>query len=625
MAQFTTKYLILGGVMAGFAALANPAQAELQICNETEYTQSVSIGYKGDEDWTSEGWWNIEPGDCATPVQGDLKNRFYYYRAEIDGGDFAGQGYSFCTDPSEYTIVGDTDCEARGYETEDFREIDTGETATEFVFTLVSGQPAETDTQTAGEPSGDGGLEICNRTEDVQSISIGYEGPDGWTSEGWWNIDPDACATPVQGDLQNRYYYFRAEVNGGPFEGEGYYFCTDPAEYTIVGDEDCEARGYASESFSEIDTGPTATQYTYELVAGGSAENTVTTGDGGLEFCNETGHVQSVSIGYEGDDGWMSEGWWNIEPGSCAWPVEGDLQNRYYYYRAEVDGGDFEGEGYTFCTSPDEYTIIGDTDCEARGYDTEDFEEIDTGPTATQFTVSITVGGIVGDGGAEQGGDSGLQFCNETSILQTVAIGYQDDEDWVSEGWWNIGAGDCAIVKPGALQNRYYYYRPEVDGVLVGEGDTYTFCIDPEEFTITGDTDCESRGYVTADFLEVDTGATALEYTVRLTSVPDTTTEADSGGKGGAQSGTLTDTQGDTGDTASSTDTGMDSGSDPVKDPGAGTDVNTTDTRGDLPGDVEEPGTDPEPEPDVTPEPEPEDEPSRGGTRGGTRGGSRGG
>ncbi len=586
MAHFTHKTLIFGGLSAGLAGFATMAQAELQICNETEYTQSVSIGYKGAEDWTSEGWWNIAPGDCATPVTGDLKNRFYYYRAEIDGGDFPGQGYSFCTDPGEYTIIGDTDCEARGYETEDFREIDTGETATEFIFTLVPGQPAETETQTAGELSGggDGGLEICNRTDDTQSISIGYEGPDGWTSEGWWNIDPGDCATPVTGDLQNRYYYFRAEVNGGPFEGEGYFFCTDPSEYTIVGDEDCGARGYDSESFSEIDTGPTATQYTYELVAGGSAENTVTTGDGGLEFCNETGHVQSISIGYEGEDGWMSEGWWNIEPGECAWPVEGDLKNRYYYYRAEVNGGDFEGQGYTFCTSPDEYTIIGDTDCEARDYATEDFEEIDTGPTATQYTVSITVGGVVGDAGTEQGGESGLTFCNETSVAQSIAIGYEDNEEWVSEGWWNIGAGACTIVAPGALKNRYYYYRAEVDGVFVGGGDTYSFCVDRGEFTITGDTECEARGYTTADFLEADTGPTALEFTVQLTTMPETTPATKGGGKGGAQSGTQRDNrgelQGDTGETGSVTEPEPEPAADPNSNSDSESGASTRGTRG---------------------------------------------
>ncbi|MDG1532180.1 MAG: DUF1036 domain-containing protein, partial [Paracoccaceae bacterium] len=39
------------------------------------------------------------------------------------------------------------------------------------------------------------GLEICNTTGDVQEISIGYKGDGGWTSEGWWLIEPSKCAT----------------------------------------------------------------------------------------------------------------------------------------------------------------------------------------------------------------------------------------------------------------------------------------------------------------------------------------------------------------------------------------------------------------------------------------------
>jgi len=117
--------------------MGTAAQAELKICNTTGYTQGVSIGYKADIAWVSEGWWNIKPGDCATVVSGDLKKRYYYYRAEVDGGDFDGENYLFCTSPKEYTIVGDDNCQSRGYDRESFREIDTGETYKDYTLTLV--------------------------------------------------------------------------------------------------------------------------------------------------------------------------------------------------------------------------------------------------------------------------------------------------------------------------------------------------------------------------------------------------------------------------------------------------------------------------------------------------------
>ena len=65
MKKFTRISLAIGLVF-----LARAAQSDLTICNDTRDTQGVSVGYKGDPDWTSEGWWNIEPGECSTPVGG---------------------------------------------------------------------------------------------------------------------------------------------------------------------------------------------------------------------------------------------------------------------------------------------------------------------------------------------------------------------------------------------------------------------------------------------------------------------------------------------------------------------------------------------------------------------------
>jgi len=139
------------GLLAGLLALvlavggwAGVAHAGLEICNKTNEVQSIAIGYKGDTDWTSEGWWNIKPDDCATLVGGDLTKRYYYYHADSKGDRFRGQDFIFCTRQDEFTIVGDTDCDNRGYLRAEFREIDTGETATSFTLTLVA-QPGSDD------------------------------------------------------------------------------------------------------------------------------------------------------------------------------------------------------------------------------------------------------------------------------------------------------------------------------------------------------------------------------------------------------------------------------------------------------------------------------------------------
>ncbi len=109
-----------------------------------------------------------------------------------------------------------------------------------------------------------------------------------------------------------------------------------------------------------------------------------------LVLCNETGTSRSVAIGYGRDGTWVSEGWWTIPVGDCQRVISQDLSNRYYYYRATDRSGDFDGEGYMFCTDRQAFTIVGDDDCARRGYRRESFRKIDTGPTARAFTVTMT-------------------------------------------------------------------------------------------------------------------------------------------------------------------------------------------------------------------------------------------
>ncbi len=582
---------------------AGAAQAGLKFCNDTDFVQSVSIGYQGDEDWTSEGWWNVDPGDCATTIPGDLKWQYYYYRAEVDGGDFDGENYFFCTSPQVYTIVGDADCESRGYDKERFREIDVGQGVTDYTMTLVS--DSGSGTPQAPEAAVDLGLVVCNETGHVQSVSIGYEGDEGWTSEGWWNVDPDACATVIGRALDKRYYYYRAEIEGGPFDGEGYFFCTSPKEYTIVGDTDCEARGYDREDFAEVDVGRDVDSYRLTIVPDAALTRTAETAEApdgaetetGLNICNDTATRQEVSIGWQRGADWVSKGWWNIDPGDCAKVLGGDLEQQYYYYRAEVGGGPFEGGGYSFCTTPEAYEIVGDTDCEARGYDNEDFAEIDIGSGTTAYTFSLTGGAAASAGGpplpvtepaATPGGAEGLRICNATPQVQSVAIGYQDEDgNWISEGWWNLNQDQCATVIGGVLQKRYFYYRTEVDGGPF-EGEGYGFCTTPEEFTIVGDTDCEARGYEREDFAEIDTGPTAKHFLFTISgaaapvpSEPELFEERDTDG-----------------------------GADPEAVPQSPT--------APLPEPAPEPDPDPDPEPEIAPAPDPEPPatPRRGGSRG---------
>ena len=127
---------IVAAIIVALAILISaPVNAALEICNETGVTRSVAIAYSENKHWVSEGWWGVEDGKCVSVVKGDLKQRYYYYRATARDVTTKGDGYFFCTDSAVFTIVGDQRCEARGYDRSDFRKIDTGKSAKDFKLT----------------------------------------------------------------------------------------------------------------------------------------------------------------------------------------------------------------------------------------------------------------------------------------------------------------------------------------------------------------------------------------------------------------------------------------------------------------------------------------------------------
>lgn len=109
---------------------ATPAAADFRLCNNTASRVGISIGYKDNEGWTTEGWWNLPARNCETLLRGNLVARYYYiYAVDYDrGGEWSGQAF-MCTRDKEFTIRGTGDCLARGYDRTGFFEVDTGEQA----------------------------------------------------------------------------------------------------------------------------------------------------------------------------------------------------------------------------------------------------------------------------------------------------------------------------------------------------------------------------------------------------------------------------------------------------------------------------------------------------------------
>ena len=89
--------------------------------------------------WVSEGWWQIDPNECAHVLGKSLTQRFYFYYARSLTSSVAGKPpvtwsgkYELCADTKAFRIEGDEDCEQRKYRTIGFQEIDIGSNARDY-------------------------------------------------------------------------------------------------------------------------------------------------------------------------------------------------------------------------------------------------------------------------------------------------------------------------------------------------------------------------------------------------------------------------------------------------------------------------------------------------------------
>lgn len=97
---------------------------------------------------------------------------------------------------------------------------------------------------------------VCNATQNLVGVAIGYRAHSGWVTEGWWHVDGSSCKTLIEGPLSSRYYYLYAEdaERGGRWDGP-INMCVAEKEFKIAGVTDCFARGFQRAGFQEYDTG----------------------------------------------------------------------------------------------------------------------------------------------------------------------------------------------------------------------------------------------------------------------------------------------------------------------------------------------------------------------------------
>ena len=108
-----------------------------------------------------------------------------------------------------------------------------------------------------------------------------------------------------------------------------------------------------------------------------------------FRVCNDGSETVGVAIGYRGTDGWVSEGWWHVEPQGCEVLVAGTLSSCFFYLYAEnAERSRRWGGEVRMCTAEETFKIPGVKDCVARGFSRTGFGEYDTGNQAS-WTVRL--------------------------------------------------------------------------------------------------------------------------------------------------------------------------------------------------------------------------------------------
>jgi len=142
--MFLFRPLMFAFVLGLTVGAASPAHAAFLFCNKTKSVIEAAFGHRDDGVWMSEGWWQIQPGQCSRVYSKALTQRFYFYYARaltLPSKDGKGQmiwsgKYAFCTDNKAFRIEGDGNCEARNYRMQGFQDVDVGVRRKDYTLTF---------------------------------------------------------------------------------------------------------------------------------------------------------------------------------------------------------------------------------------------------------------------------------------------------------------------------------------------------------------------------------------------------------------------------------------------------------------------------------------------------------
>ena len=318
------------------------AEHQIKLCNETSYVLNVATAFQSTAAARSQGWQSVLPGQCNTVSKTMPRKAPAFVYAHSDRSH-AGEGLifsgneRFCIVPetppktplenfsagNSFALDGRRECRRRGYVEADFAPIRGTALNRTVTFTekrnygrqraaiagiqrllsdlgyqlgtvdgfggartreavkayrtryaisekLTNGAVLGAMIKTARQKASARGLLLCNRTPHLVWAATGVIKGDTFESRGWLRILPKQCGQAINQNLDDRYYFYYAEAvdaNGKPITtggrrklwGGNVDMCIKDTKFLIEGNQSCQAHGYETAGFQQIDTGTTRT------------------------------------------------------------------------------------------------------------------------------------------------------------------------------------------------------------------------------------------------------------------------------------------------------------------------------------------------------------------------------
>jgi uncharacterized membrane protein len=102
-----------------------------------------------------------------------------------------------------------------------------------------------------------------------------------------------------------------------------------------------------------------------------------------------------------------------------------------------------------------------------------------------------------------------FNVCNKTKERVAVALGFLQQGQWMSQGWWNVEPARCATLLPGKLSETKYYLYADAKAHNWFMGGGFRFCAKNDEFKILGNSNCPLQGGLALGFREITVGKNA--------------------------------------------------------------------------------------------------------------------